>query len=136
MTMSFHATLRNNMLDQISARAGTSAILRIMSGTPGNIAAADGQVLAPLTCSAAAFAGAASNGVLTINSISTQSSASFNGTATWFRVYASNGSTLVLQGSVSSQQAGTGDLQLDNTTIVAGGTVAITGQSTITAGNP
>jgi hypothetical protein len=47
----------------------------------------------------------------------------------------SNGTTHVLDGTVSTVSAGTGDLQLDSTSIVLGGTVAIS-SATITAGNP
>lgn len=134
MAMGFNVTLRNAMLDAITSRAGASAILRIYSGTRPATAGAETTILAQLTCNASAFAPASSSGVLTLNAITSQPSAAATGTATWFRIYASNGTTHVLDGSVSTQAAGTGDLQLDSTSIVTGGTVAIT-SATITAGN-
>lgn len=121
------------MLDAITARAGGSALLRIYSGSQPSTGGAETTLLAQLTCNAT-FAPAASSGVLTLNAISPATSAAATGTATWFRIYASNGTTHVLDGSVSTVAAGTGDLQLDSTSIVLGGTVAISSAS-ITAPN-
>lgn len=123
------------MLDEITARAGTSAILRIYSGTQPATGGAETTILAQLTCNATAFAGAAASGVLTLNSITADSSANATGTATWFRIYQSDGTTHVLDGDVSTTAAGTGDLQLDDTSIVLGGTVALGGPNTVTAPN-
>lgn len=128
------ATLRNNMLDEITGYAGASAILKIYSGTQPAGGGAETTVLAQLTCNAT-FAPAASSGVLTLNSVTADSSANATGTATWFRIYQSNGTTFVLDGDVSTTAAGTGDLQLDDTAIVLGGTVALGGPNTVTAPN-
>ena len=57
--LKMHATLRNNMLDEITARAGGSAILKILSGTQPSGGGAETTVLAQLTCNAT-FAPAAS----------------------------------------------------------------------------
>ena len=128
------ATLRNNMLDEITGYAGASAILKIYSGTQPATGGAETTVLAQLTCNAT-FAAAASAGVLTLNSITADSSANASGTATWFRIYQSDGTTHVLDGDVSTTAAGTGDLQLDDTAIVLGGTVALGGPNTVSAPN-
>jgi len=133
MALGLAVTLRNNMLNQITSLAGGSAILRIYSGTRPATGGSETTVLAQLTCNAT-FAPSASSGVLTLNSISSDTSANATGAATWFRIYASNGTTHVLDGAVSTTSAGTGDLQLDDTSIVLGGTVAIS-SATITAGN-
>ena len=134
MAIGFNVLLRNAMLNQITSRAGANAILRILSGTRPATAGAQTTVLAQLTCNAT-FAPAASNGVLTINPISPATSAAATGTATWWRLLASDGTTHVLDGSVSTIAAGTGDMQLDDVNIVLGGTVAISAAS-LTAGNP
>lgn len=126
--------MRNNMLDEITGYAGASAILKIYSGTQPAGGGAETTVLAQLTCNAT-FAPAASSGVLTLNSVTADSSANATGTATWFRIYQSNGTTFVLDGDVSTTAAGTGDLQLDDTAIVLGGTVALGGPNTVTAPN-
>lgn len=133
MALKINVTLRNNMLDEITARAGSNAILRIYSGTQPATGGAETTILAQLTCNAT-FAPAASSGVLTLNSISSDTSANATGTATWFRLYASDATTHVTDGTVSTVAAGTGDMQLDDTAITLGGTVAIS-TATITAGN-
>lgn len=122
------------MLDEITGYAGASAILKIYSGTQPATGGAETTVLAQLTCNAT-FAAAASAGVLTLNAVTSDSSANASGTATWFRIYQSDGTTHVLDGDVSTTAAGTGDLQLDDTAIVLGGTVALGGPNTVTAPN-
>lgn len=133
MALGFDTTLRNNRLNQITSRAGASALLRIYSGTRPATGGTATTLLAQLTCNAT-FAPAASSGVLTLNAISPATSAAATGTATWFRIVQSDGSTFVMDGSVSTVAAGTGDLRLDDTNIVLGGTVAIS-SATITEGN-
>jgi hypothetical protein len=135
MALGLATALRNNRLDQITAFVGASALLRIYSGTRpatgGSIGAA--TLLAQLTCNAT-FAAPSSSGVLTPNSISPANSAAATGTATWFRVVKADGTTFCFDGSVSTIAQGTGDLQLDDTSIVLGGTVAIS-SAQITEGN-
>jgi len=133
MTIGLHQTLRNSRLDAITSRAGSNALLRIYSGTRPATSGAETTILAQLTCNAT-FAPAASGGVLTLNAITSDTSANATGTATWFRILASDGTTIVLDGSVSTVAAGTGDLQLDDTAIVLGGTVAVS-SGTFTEGN-
>jgi hypothetical protein len=134
MALGINVTTRNAMLDAITSRAGASALLRIYDGSRPATGGTATTLLAQLTC-AVTFAPGASGGVLALNSISSATSAAATGTATWFRIVQSGGSTHVLDGSVSTVAAGTGDLQLDSTSIVLGGTVAIS-SATITAGNP
>lgn len=133
MTVGYATPLRNSRLDAITTRAGASAKLRIYDGSrPATGAAITTQtLLAELTCNASAFAAAAANGVLTLNAISDDSSANNGGTATWFRITQSDGSTHVLDGSVGTSGA---DLNLSTTTIVVGAVVSVTA-GTITEGN-
>ena len=137
MTLGINVTTRNAMLDSITSRAGASALLRIYSGTRpatgGTVPPGDGALLAQLTYQAT-FAPAAASGILSINAPGS-SSAVASGTASFFRITQSNGTTHVLDGSVSTQAAGTGDLQLDDTGIVLGGTVSVP-TNTLTSGNP
>jgi hypothetical protein len=134
MTIGFNVALRNSQRDAITTRAGASALLRIYAGTRPATAGTATTLLAQLTCNST-FAPGASGGVLTLNAIASATSAAATGTATWWRIVQSNGTTHVLDGSVSTVAAGTGDLQLDSTSIVLGGTVAIS-SATFTAGNP
>lgn len=128
MALKFPAAFRSTRADTITTRAGTSALLRIYDGTAPTDAdtAVGAQVLlAELTCNATAFAPAASSGVLTANAITQDSSANATGTAAWFRLLASNGTTVVMQGSVTATGGG-GDLQLVTTSITSGQPVQVT----------
>jgi hypothetical protein len=131
MALGYAETLRDNQLDEITALAGTSALLRIYDGSRPATGGTATTLLAELTCNASAFAAAASSGVLTLNAISDEDDAPATGTATWFRIVQSNGTTHVMDGSVGTESA---DLNLNSTSIVTGGTVSVT-SFTITAGN-
>jgi hypothetical protein len=99
--------------------------IRIYDGAQAanpNTAIGSQVLLAELTFGTPAF-GAASNGVATANAITQDASANANGTATWFRVLQSNGTTVLWDGTVSTSGA---DLNLNSTSIVSGGTVDIT----------
>ena len=133
MSLGLATALRNARLDAISTYAGASAILRIYDGTKPATGGTPTNLLSQHTVQGA-FGGASTNGVLTLSAISTNNSANGTGTATWFRIVKSDGTTHVLDGTVSTVAAGSGDLQLDNTSIVSGGTVAIT-SATISEGN-
>jgi hypothetical protein len=124
MAFKFSTSLRNARLDAITTAVGSNGILRIYSGTrPASVSAAiTGTLLAELTCSAT-FAPAASGGVLTVNAVTQDSSADATGTATHFRQWRSDGTTAVLDGDVGTSGS---DLNLNTTSIVAGGPVQIT----------
>lgn len=129
------ATARNNMLDGITSAVGSAGILRIYDGTggrPANVAAGIGtnNVLAELTCGTP-FAGAASLGVLTLTVPITDTSANATGTASWFRIWQSNGTTAVLDGNVGTATA---DLIMSTVSFQQFATISITA-FTITAGN-
>jgi hypothetical protein len=130
MTLGINVTTRNAMLDAITTRAGASALLRIYDGTQPATGGTATTLLAELTCNAT-FAPAASSGVLTLNAITSDTSANATGTATWFRIVQSGGSTHVLDGTVGTSGA---DLNLNTVSIVSGATVAVS-SFTITAGN-
>ncbi len=131
MALALSATLRNNRADQITTFAAGSALLRIYSGTRPATGGTATTLLAELTCNAT-FAPAASGGVLTLNAITQDSSANATGTATWFRIVKSDGTTFCLDGDVGT--AGS-DLNLNTTSLVAGGPVAVT-SFVLTEGNP
>lgn len=130
MAIAYSTTVRNAMLDAITTAAGGSALLSIYDGTRPATGGTATTLLAQLTCNAT-FAPSASGGVLTLNSITQDSSANATGTATWFRITTS-GSTFVLDGSVGTSGS---DLNLTTTSIVSGQPVSVT-SFTITEGNP
>lgn len=131
MALGYHVTLRNLQLDEITVRAGASALLRIYDGSRPATGGTATTLLAELTCNAT-FAPGAGSGVLTLNAITQDSSANATGTATWFRIVQSDGTTHVMDGSVSTSGS---DLNFNTVSIVSGAAVSVT-SLTVTAGNP
>jgi hypothetical protein len=129
MTVAYSTTLRNARLDAITTAVGTSGKVRIYSGTRPASGGTATTLLAELPCSAT-FAPAASGGVLTVNALTTDSSADNTGTATWFRVLTS-ANAFVIDGDVGTSGS---DLNLNTTSIVAAGPVAVS-SFVITTGN-
>lgn len=130
MALGFAAALRSARADAITTYAGGSALLRIYSGSRPATGGTATTLLAELTCNAT-FAPGASSGVLTLNSITQDSSADATGTASWFRVVKSDGTTHVMDGDVGTSGS---DLNLNTTSVVAGGPVAVT-SFVLTEGN-
>ena len=133
MAIKYDTTTRNDMLDELTARVGTSGLLRIYNGTrPANVGTAitSQTLLVALTTNASAFAPAASGGILTASAISNGTAAA-TGTASWFRLFKSDGTTAIMDGDVSTSGA---DLNLNNTSIATGQTVSVTA-FTVTDGN-
>lgn len=129
MAIAYSTALRNARADAITTAVGTSGLVRIYDGTRPATGGAATTLLAELACTAT-FAPAASGGVLTVNAVANDASANATGTATWFRVVTSGG-TAVIDGDVSTTGS---DLNLNTTSIVAGGPVAIS-SFVITEGN-
>lgn len=122
----------NPQLANATATAAADAVvdlldngyLRIYDGTQpadANTAVSTQNLLAELRFGAPAF-GAASNGVATANAITADSSANATGTASWFRALASDGTTVVFDGSVGTASA---DLILNSTAIQSGAEVSV-----------
>lgn len=134
MAIQFSESVRNGMLDAIETVTGVSAVLKIRSGAaPANCAAADsGTVLATLSLPSDWMAAAAS-GSKAKSGTWEDITADATGTAAHFRVYASDGTTCVMQGTVT-QTGGGGDMTLDNVSIAVNQTVTVTA-FTLTAGN-
>ena len=130
MALQFETSTRNAMLDSITAKVGANARLQLYTGTePATCAAAlsGNTLLVDLPC-AAAFAPAASGGVLTLNAIA-QTAAAAGGVAAFFRIYDSAAATCYLQGTVGTTGA---DLNLLTTTIISAQPVLIS-SATLTA---
>ncbi|MEO9231636.1 MAG: hypothetical protein ABI216_22160 [Devosia sp.] len=119
------------MLDAITTLAGGSAKLRIYSGTRPATGGTATTLLAELVCNAT-FAPSSSGGVLTLNAIAKDLSADATGTASWFRIVKSDGTTHVLDGSVGVSGS---DMNMPSTSITATLPVDVT-SFTITEANP
>lgn len=124
---------RNAQLNAVNTAIGNAGLLKLYSGsqpTDGDTAVGAQVLLATLTLGSPA-AGAASAGALTFNAITSDTNAAATGTAAWFRILKSDGTTKVLDGTAAASGA---DLNLNTTAIVAGATVACT-SAVLTGGN-
>lgn len=133
MAFQFSTTARNGALDAIETAIGTSAVLKIRSGSvPADCGTADaGTVLATLSLPSDWLA-AASGGSKSKSGTWEDASADATGTAAHFRIYANDGTTVHMQGTITATGGG-GDMTLDNTSIASGQQVTIT-SFTLSAG--
>ena len=134
MALQFSASVRNARLDAIESTIGTSAVMKIRSGAaPANVATADsGTVLATLSLPSDWMAGA-SSGSKAKSGTWQDTSADATGTAAHFRIYASDGTTAHLQGTVTATSGG-GDMEVDNVSFAAAQSFTVTA-FTLTDGN-
>jgi hypothetical protein len=124
MPLKFPDALRQTRGGTINTRAGTSAVIRIYSGSQPADAdtAASGTLLATLTGNAGGFGTTSSEGVLTASAV-TSANAVATGTAGWFRVLASDGTTVVFDGGCATS----GEVMtMPSTSITSGQPVQIT----------
>jgi hypothetical protein len=134
MAIQLSTAVRNGRLDAIETAIGVSAVLKIRTGAPpATVATADsGTVLATQTLPSDWMAAAAA-GAKAKSGTWEDLSADAAGTAGHFRIYASDGTTAHLQGTVTGTGGG-GDMELNNPVIAVGQTVTIT-SFTLTDGN-
>ena len=134
MAIQFSVGVRNARLDAIESTIGVSAVLKIRTGAaPANVATADsGTVLATLSLPSDWLA-AASAGAKAKSGTWEDLSADATGTAAHFRIYASDGTTAHIQGTVTATGGG-GDMTIDNTSFASGQAFTVTG-FTLTDGN-
>lgn len=125
MAFTLTAAQKNAALDSALPSGLNSGLLRIYSGTaPANAdASLSGNTqLAELTLGSTAFA-AASAGSKSANTIADDTSADATGTATFFRLLNSAGTTVYCQGSVGTSGA---ELNLNAVALVAGARISVT----------
>lgn len=130
--LKYKETLVNAQLDEITAAIGSNGKLRIYSGTQPtdpDTALSGNTLLADLALSATA-AGSAASGVLTLSSITADSSADATGTATFGSLLTSANARIV---DFSVGTSGS-DLNLNTVSIVSGAQVSVS-SFTITGGN-
>jgi len=134
MALNLSVAVRNARLDAIETAIGASAVLKIRSGAkPTNITDADaGTVLATINLPSDWMA-AASSGAKALAGTWQDASADNAGTAAHFRIYANDGTTQHIQGTITATGGG-GDMTLDNAVLAAGQSITIT-SFTLTDGN-
>ncbi len=126
MAVQFSAAVRNARADATETAIGASAVLKLRTGAqPASVATADsGTVLATMSLPSDWMA-AASSGAKTILGTWQDASADAVGTAAHFRIYATDGTTCHMQGSVTATGGG-GDMTLDNAVLAVAQLVTIT----------
>lgn len=114
----------NNMVNAGVSTPGNAGKIRVYTGTQpstGGGSLSGNTLLVEFTLPNPAF-GSASGGVITANTISA-AVATNTGTATWFRMLQSDGTTVILDGTVGTSAS---DLNLTSTSITTGDTIAVT----------
>ena len=126
MAVQLSVAVRNARLDAIETAIGVSAIMKIRTGAqPATIATADsGTVLATLALPSDYLLAAAS-GVKSKSGTWEDLSADAAGTAAHFRIYATDGTTAHLQGTVTATGGG-GDMTVDNVVFAAAQAFTVT----------
>jgi hypothetical protein len=121
---------RNAQQQGLITYAGTGSIIRLYDGTQpanANTAISTQTLLVDLTI-AGGF-GTDSNGTITLGAV-TSGTAVASGTASFFRIVKSDGTTVVMDGSVGTSGS---DLNLNTTTVASAQTVSITAGTIIRA---
>lgn len=132
MAIQLSTAARNARLDAIETAVGTAAVLRLKTGAPpANCAAADSGTVVISYTLASDWAAAASSGSKSFSNTPLSGAATATGTLAHYRLYASDGTTCHMQGTVGT--SGT-DMTVDNTSVNSGQTVNVTSWS-ITDGN-
>ena len=134
MAIKYSTAVKNARLDAIETAIGTSAVLKFRTGAPpAGIGDADsGTVVATLSLPSDWMA-AASGGTKAKSGTWSDTSADAGGKIAHFRIYASDGTTVHMQGTVS-ESGGGGDLIVDQDDVNLGQTVTVS-TFEITAGN-
>ena len=116
----------NGQADDLARRLDNGYV-RIYDGTiPTNADTAVGaQVLLAELRANATSAPAAAAGVLTFNAVTSDTSNNATGTASWYRALSSNGTTVVMDGTVTATGGG-GDMQINSVAISSGAQTDIT----------
>lgn len=120
--------LRTAIMNAVNTAIGTSAQIQIRSGAPAGTGG-QGVLLATITGNATAF-GTVTNGVLTSNATTPDSSAAATGTAGHYQLNTSGGTFLE---SGILDVGGTDGVAIDNASITIGQTVQLSGNWVKTA---
>lgn len=122
MGLTYTNGLRHSQNEALIAYAGSGALINIYAGTQptsANDPITSQTLLATLTVNG--IFGTDVNGTLTLNSV-TSALAGASGTASFFRITKSNGTTVVMDGSIGTSNA---DLIFNDVNIIELQTIAI-----------
>ena len=131
MTLYYSNATRHSQNEGLIAYAGTGALFNLYQGTqPANANTAITTQVLLVSMPIAGVFGTDTNGTLTLGAV-TATNAVGTGTASFFRIFKSDGTTVVMDGSVGLSAA---DLILNTVDIYVGQSVDITA-GTIIRGN-
>lgn len=126
MALQLSVAVRNARLDAIETTIGTSAVLKIRTGAqPATCATADSGTVLATAALPSDWLAAASSGAKSKSGTWQDASADNTGAAQHFRIYASDGTTCGIQGTVTVTGGG-GDMTVDNTSFAAGQNFTVT----------
>lgn len=133
MALQYSVSVRNAQLDAVESTIGTAGVLKLFTGAPPATCATanSGTELFSETLPSDWMAAASSGSKA--KSGTWQAAGLAAGTAGHFRLYASDGTTCHIQGTVTATGGG-GDMTLDNAVIAVDQTITIS-TFTISAGN-
>lgn len=121
---------RNAQQQGLITYAGSGCLINIYSGTqPANANTAISTQTLLVSLPVSGVFGTDSNGTITLSAV-TSASAVATGTASFFRIFKSNGTTVVMDGSVGTSSA---DMILNTTAIANTQTVTISSGTIIRA---
>ena len=127
MAVQWSSTVRNAVLDAWESSIGTSAIVRVYTGAmPASTGTASSGTLLVEYTLGSDWAAAGASGSKTFSSLPIAGTAQATGTAGYYRIFASNGTTCHEQGTVTASGGG-GDMTISNTSVTYRQTVNITG---------
>lgn len=134
MTLQYSVPVRNARLDAIETAIGANAIMKLRSGAPpASCATADAGTQIAEIALGSDWMTAAAAGVKSKSGTWEDIAADAGGTLGHFRVYASDGTTCHMQGTITISGGG-GDMTVDNVTVNLGQNI-IVNSFDITAGN-
>lgn len=134
MAIQLSTAVRNARLDAIETTIGTSAVLKIRTGAPpANCATADSGTVVSTINLPSDWMAAASSASKALSGSWSDASADATGTAGHFRLYASDGTTCHMQGTVTATGGG-GNMEVNNTSFATGQAFTVT-SFTLSDGN-
>lgn len=125
MAVRLSSALATALADQIDSTLGNAGLIKIYTGSQpatADTAISGPTLLATFTLGSPGFGNAAS-GVITLNGTPLTVAASATGTAGFFRMWKSDGTTAILDGSVGTSG---NQINLNTTSITSGVNVTIT----------
>jgi hypothetical protein len=126
MAIQLAVLTRNARLDAIETEVGTLAVIKMFTGAqPANCAAANSGTELFTETLPSDWMAAAGSGTKALSGVWSAAAIGGGGTIAHFRLYASDGTTCKMQGSVTITGGG-GDMTIDNPVVADGQIITVT----------